>query len=120
MNKRKCRNDCEALIERRHSCDDGTSRSSWSVTANGNRFAWSTSLSSARRILKLFHLEYSRENNERGRIEEKSGKKSDELSMKIDMIVKKEFQSARQSRGRLLYTSPIRVQIFLTKKKINK
>lgn len=25
---------------------------------NGNRFAWSTSLSSARRILKLFRLEY--------------------------------------------------------------
>lgn len=38
MNKRKCRNDCEALIERRHSCDDGTSRSSWSVTAKREPF----------------------------------------------------------------------------------
>lgn len=51
--------------------------------------------------------------------EKNSAEKLDELSMKIDTIVKreKEFQSTRQSRGRLLYTSPIRVQIFLTKKK---
>ena len=42
--------------------------------------------------------------------------------MKIDMIVKKEFlkECKTESRGRLLYTSPIRVQIFLTKKKKTK
>lgn len=72
MNKRKCRNDCEALIERRHSCDDGTSRSSWSVTAKREPFRLVDLTVFCSTNPQVISSRIFREGATRGRIEEKS------------------------------------------------